>query len=174
MQDPRSAAGILVVLPALVDHPGVIAWDRAMELATSASTLHVLLLAGPVSGDDERATERLLTASQRTVQQWALAGTIGDGLAQNTHLHVATKNDAEAAVRTLVARVGIDHVFVAPCADTRSMVAGLATDPPCSLVLVSSAVERGEELGDAPPIQSAPLATPAPLPPPPVVSDAVG
>ncbi len=169
-------AGILVVLPALVDHPGLIAWGDAIELAgvVNVSTFHVLYLAGCVAGDDDMARDRLLTASHRALQQWALARTIGEPLAEDTHLHAATTDDAESAVRTLVARGGIDRVVVASCAETRSMIAGLAGSPPCSLSIITSGRTARDEPKETPRIHSAPLATPAPLPTPPVVTDAVG
>jgi hypothetical protein len=170
-----SESSLLIVLPALVDHPGVIAWGKGFELAKAThASLHVLYVLGGAMPDDAVGIDRALVAAEDALQQWVLGRTIGWSGAEETELHLTPSDHAEAAVRAVVRRGEIDTVVVARCDDTVTLVDGLVADAPCSVVLASAAPRPSAPIADEPPLRSSTLATPAPLPAPPVVTDAIG
>lgn len=183
--DPHSTSvrAVAILLPALVDHPGNVAWQRGVELArATGADVHVL---HPVHGGDadRRDHDRGLIAAERALQQWVLGRTIGKPVAQRVTLHVAWQSDTMRAVDELVAHRGVDTVVVAVTRDTEALVKMLTDRLPCSVHLaaerprVAAASEgRVDEVDGAREmsLRSVELAVPGPLPDPPSVTAVVG
>jgi len=174
---------LAIVLPALVDHPGNVAWQRGIELARALDAeVHVLhTLHG--KAPEGSARERRLVAAERGLQQWVLGRCVGKPIAQRIMLHVVWQVDTLRALDTLVEGRGVDTVVIAPTDDRRDLVAEVIDRLPCSVHLAAERLRQPErdaeevlraEAEAEPVMRSTELAVPGPLPEPPVVADAVG
>lgn len=188
---PEPLHACAVVLPALVDHPGNVAWQRAFELAhATGAVLHVL---HPLDADVEREQdrERALVAAERGLEQWVRGRTLGTSVAERVTIHLTWQSDTLGALNALVRDAGVEAIVIGAADDLRATVASLLEEMPCSLLVATERTLEGsrarethasqlqtadrDESGESEILlRSAPLAMLAPMPDPSVVSDAVG